>query len=386
MPPHLRVALVSPHPIDPAVSGDKIRSQQLLEHLPEVGVEVTLAVYQWDHGRDVVRDGGSVRVGGRPASPLGLLAWRVSLRRARRDNPYAIFDLDGARGRMRHALEEVICDVEDYQHSFVWQPTSRPTVCTFHNIESDVMKQERASGSRQLEFLRSMEKRAAMGCDVAVVFSKEDAGRLQALAPGATVRVVPLGYKPALMARHVIREVLSTVAFVGSFSYAPNVEAAGALIRMASQFREQGVTKIKIIGSGASQHFKSSGIVEIHSDVPSVGDALADVDALVVPLSHGGGVRVKVIEALGMGLPVVSTALGVEGLDLRDGEHGFVVQDVEELPAAIQKARSQDVRRGLAERGLALWASAYSPTRMAESMRAVYLEAVERARGRRLDS
>ena len=387
MPAPLRVAVVSPHPIDPAVSGDKIRSQQLLAHLADVGVDGVLATYAWDIGRQILGEGGSVvRVGGRPAQGLSLLLWRASLRRARRGNPYAIFELDGARDRMRCALDAAALDVEDYQHSFVWQPGTRPSVCTFHNVESDANKQQREGGSRQLASLQRAERRAARGCDVAVVFSREDQKRLLSLAPDAVVRVVPLGYQPARTIKHEIREVLSTVAFVGSFSYAPNVEAAKELIRLAPRIRALGVERIKVIGSGAAQHFSSNDIVEIHSDVPDVGEALADADALVVPLRHGGGVRVKVIEALGMGMPIISTAVGSEGLEIRDGVHGLVVTDVDELPAAIGRARPRAVRASLSEQGLALWESAYSPARMAESMKAVYLEAMTLADFRRAGS
>jgi glycosyltransferase involved in cell wall biosynthesis len=55
---------------------------------------------------------------------------------------------------------------------------------------------------------------------------------------------------------------------------------------------------------------------------------------LVVPLLSGGGVRVKILEAMAMGLPVVSTSIGCEGLAVRDGEHLLVA----DTPATFASA------------------------------------------------
>jgi glycosyltransferase involved in cell wall biosynthesis len=59
---------------------------------------------------------------------------------------------------------------------------------------------------------------------------------------------------------------------------------------------------------------------------------------MVVPLRVGGGSRLKVLEALAMATPVVSTAVGAEGLCLRGGRHLCVVNDIAGLPQAIVAA------------------------------------------------
>ena len=56
---------------------------------------------------------------------------------------------------------------------------------------------------------------------------------------------------------------------------------------------------------------------------------------MVVPLRIGGGTRLKIVEALSMGCPVVSSAIGAEGLDLVDGEHLRMTSTEEELEQAV---------------------------------------------------
>ena len=76
---------------------------------------------------------------------------------------------------------------------------------------------------------------------------------------------------------------------------------------------------------------------------------------MAVPLRIGGGSRLKILEALASGLPVVSTRVGAEGLCLRDGEHLVIADEPGALAAALLDAiRDPAAAQALAERGRAL--------------------------------
>ena len=60
----------------------------------------------------------------------------------------------------------------------------------------------------------------------------------------------------------------------------------------------------------------------------------AEAALMVVPLRIGGGSRLKILEALAAGTPVVSTRIGAEGLDVRDGEHLIVVETCDQMARA----------------------------------------------------
>ena len=85
--------------------------------------------------------------------------------------------------------------------------------------------------------------------------------------------------------------------------------------------------------------------VEVLGGVPDVRPFMAAASVFVVPLRVGGGTRLKILEALGIRSPIVSTRIGCEGIDLEDGEHLLVADD----PASF----AEQMARIIAEPGLA---------------------------------
>jgi glycosyltransferase involved in cell wall biosynthesis len=92
--------------------------------------------------------------------------------------------------------------------------------------------------------------------------------------------------------------------------------------------------------------------VDLHGSVADVRPFLARSGMLAVPLRIGGGSRLKILEALATGLPVVTTRVGVEGLSLEDGRHLAVADGADGMADAILKAMANPGRmRELAAAG-----------------------------------
>jgi glycosyltransferase involved in cell wall biosynthesis len=95
--------------------------------------------------------------------------------------------------------------------------------------------------------------------------------------------------------------------------------------------------------------------VEVTGTVADIRPYYREALAVVVPLRTGGGTRLKIIEAMAAGLPVVSTSLGAEGLELRPPEHFLAADRGEEwLPALELLASQASTRARLVEAGLRL--------------------------------
>ena len=114
--------------------------------------------------------------------------------------------------------------------------------------------------------------------------------------------------------------------FLGSLDWRPNLDAAAQLlddifprsaplVPHATRGRSSAGTRRSGSGAGARRRPAWS----CHADVPDVRPFLARCGMLVVPLRIGGGSRLKILEALAAGTPVVSTRVGAEGLDLTAG-------------------------------------------------------------------
>jgi glycosyltransferase involved in cell wall biosynthesis len=109
--------------------------------------------------------------------------------------------------------------------------------------------------------------------------------------------------------------------------------------------------------------------VSLHANVADVRPFIAQSGILAVPLRIGGGSRLKILEALASGLPVVSTQVGAEGLRLRPAEHIDVVASPDEMPAALVRAiRNPRPLRARAARGRAVVLQQYDWTFLAAKL------------------
>jgi glycosyltransferase involved in cell wall biosynthesis len=109
--------------------------------------------------------------------------------------------------------------------------------------------------------------------------------------------------------------------YIGSFSWEPNVDAAIFLARdVLPRIRAvEPDVRLQIVGKDPPPQLmamRQIAGVEVTGTVPSIVPYLERASVLAVPLSVGGGTRLKILEALAGGLPVVSTAVGAEGLDV----------------------------------------------------------------------
>lgn len=375
MTKRLRVAVVMPHPVHPADSGDRVRTAQLIRQLTACDVDPTLVHFSWD---DTSPDEASVRIPGRPASRAFWLAWRAGLAVRRWSDPHAVVRGKDQRRHLQAALETGRFDVIDFQHSFMFVPTSVPAVVTFHNVDTDRLRQGGAR-PRVLRTVALREREVTEQADLVVVLSDTDANRVRSLfgLESERLRVVPLGFDPegAPSAKRVVSPDMRTAIFVGSFDYEPNVEAARLLLSQWSDLRRATpLRELLLVGRQAEKFFKDGDGVAVHGSVPSVMPYLARADVHLMPILRGGGVRVKAIESFAVGVPVVATPLALDGLGVEAGKHAMVAE-VGEFVRAIASLTPLSQRAQMAREAQALWRSKFSASAMASGMADAYRSA-----------
>jgi glycosyltransferase involved in cell wall biosynthesis len=113
--------------------------------------------------------------------------------------------------------------------------------------------------------------------------------------------------------------------------------------------------------------------VRVTGLVPDVRDWAVDCGAFVVPLRSGSGMRVKILNAMAMGLPVVSTTVGAEGIDVTDGENIVLADGADAFADATVRVLSDAALADrLGEGGRRLMADRYSWDRVGEQLLSIY--------------
>lgn len=169
-----------------------------------------------------------------------------------------------------------------------------------------------------------------------------------------------------------LRHDTGTVLFPASLDYAPNVDAVLYFLREIWPLLARRLPAAKLIVAGARPvpevlALRQPG-VEVIADPPRMEALAARASLLVVPLRAGGGTRIKILNGLAWGLPMVSTRLGAEGLDLEDGEHLLLRDSPEEFAgAALEVLTREALWRQLRENGRSA-AERYSWSRAFEEL------------------
>ena len=154
------------------------------------------------------------------------------------------------------------------------------------------------------------------------------------------------------------------VLFQGNLGYPPNIDAAqwlatdiAPLIRAAVPTAE-----VRLVGRPGSnvRALDRPGAVTVVGEVPSMESELVRATVAVVPVRYGSGTRVKILESFAHRVPVVSTTLGAEGLDVEDGVHLLLADGPEELAAATVRLLGDPIlREGLTQAAEALYLDRY---------------------------
>jgi GT2 family glycosyltransferase/SAM-dependent methyltransferase len=192
--------------------------------------------------------------------------------------------------------------------------------------------------------MRELELGLVRGSDLTIVVSEDERAQLEEEAPGARVVVVPVVND---VADHVAPlERRAGVLFVGGFEHPPNVDAALLLVRsvMPLVWRELPDVPVVIAGSKPTPEIQAlaSPKVDVTGWVEDLGPLVDAARVMAAPLRFGAGMKGKVTQSLGAGLPVVTTPTGAEGLGVEDGREMLIAEDVEGLAERIVRLHADD--------------------------------------------
>jgi polysaccharide biosynthesis protein PslH len=274
---------------------------------------------------------------------------------------------------------------------------SRPKViCDWHNVESELMQRygERAGSAPKRAYaaltarrMAGMEKRIVREFDAHICVSERDKEQIMALGPTAPVVVIENGVNVEYFTPKPTDPPAKKhrIVFVGSMDYHANVDAVLHFAREAWPLVHQQLPQLTftIVGRNPAPEVAALGqqpSIEVTGRVRDVRPYLREAFASVVPLRIGGGSRLKILEAMAAGLPLVSSALGAEGIDVRHGENILLAETPAEFAAAIaQICQDETLQRRLAEAGRRLVEAHYDWPAVVANLRALHEELLKSA-------
>jgi glycosyltransferase involved in cell wall biosynthesis len=224
------------------------------------------------------------------------------------------------------------------------RPLVRQLILDMHNVESDLAGQlPRKKSWRPLSSrVRRLERRAAAICDRIWVCSTSDRERLAGLlSRPLPVDVVPNGIPraegmPATLPQPSATDQFPVILLVGHLGYEPNVDAAERLARIILPRIRARLPGARLVLAGRSPKPSVRALagldgVSLVDSPDDVRPLLAGAHLCVIPLAMGGGTRIKILEAMAWGIPVVATPLAAEGLDLAADEELLLADSDEGL-------------------------------------------------------
>jgi len=240
----------------------------------------------------------------------------------------------------------------------------------------------RAAARLQISPVVRFEREVVRSVGSVLAVSEEEAAAFEPMAPGR-VRLVRNGVDVDAIVPLSEPTDGRDLLFMGSLGYGANLDAVRYFSQAISPFLVGSGATLTVVGGGAGSAAhdaarRASIPMSIAGFVPDLSPVFQASRVMVVPLRHGGGTRLKILEALAWGLPVVTTSLGASGLGLLDGQHALIADDPAAFAAAIRRLFEDDrLWASLSTNGRTFVERHFSWRRIGDSMDAAMRELAE---------
>jgi polysaccharide biosynthesis protein PslH len=397
--PIVRVAWIGTRPPAPPVDGGRLVALTTIRALADAGADITV-IAPGAPGADPHAIAGvtALFTEDRPAS------WTSALARGARSGRPATIERHAAP-RVRTVVGDLLTRAPfDVVH--VEQPhalagaaaaRARGVVCIVrtHNVESEVWD-DAASDRRwpvrsllklEARRLRRFEASVFPAVDAVIALSRRDAVRLRAIAPDASIHVVPppapvMPFDGLPAPGRAGLEGEPALVWIGSRGWPPNDAAMDWLITGIWPAIGARLPNARLHAFGAAPA-AGPGVI-VHETPADSADAFQPHATLLLPLRRAAGVRMRVLEAWGSAVPVIASRAALEGLETADGENVLVADDPAAFAHAAERLlESPDLRARLIDGGRQMLRRRHDPGDVARLMLDVYREAMaSRSRAR----
>ncbi len=262
----------------------------------------------------------------------------------------------------------------------VFQPEARAIVDSvdvhFHRLLSKARVTGSAEDERAARDMLRQETRIYRESDLVIAVSDADRAVLLEQAPDMYVEVIP-NIHPMALLLPLRDSIPPTLVFVGGFRHEPNIDAARYFCAEVLPLVEARVpdVRLQIIGDSPPEEISrlANESVEVLGFVPDTHPYLENAGVSVAPLRYGAGIKGKVGEAMAVGLPVVTTSVGMEGFGLEPGKDVLVGDTPEAFAEAVVRVLAdRELYDRLRRNGWQFIHERYSEEAVAERVQGIF--------------
>lgn len=222
------------------------------------------------------------------------------------------------------------------------------TVLRIHNIEYQIwqgLSKKTSSRIRKFYFksltkrIRDFERAAWKAYDLLLPITEKDAYLIERLEEINELVIAPFGIDTAKVKQSAGRE--QWVGYhIGAMDWIANRDGIKWFLTEAWPKVRKAVPDFEFYFAGRNmpEDFTQLNIKGVHcmNEVPSAEDFIADKKILIVPLWSGGGIRVKILEAMAAGKIVITTSVGIKGIEATGGEHYLLARKPEDFAKSVK--------------------------------------------------
>ena len=372
----MKILFLSPTVPFPLTDGGRIRVFNLLKQIAEKS-DITLLALQTqptdEEGVAELQQLG-VQVHLVPNAPtLPRVSLRTLINAFHRQQPITVarYDLPAYRQKFKELIATEDYDLVHYEMFHTAQfhtETDLPGVLSQQNVDSEIWRRlcdETANPfykfvywTQQRAFQR-YERVLSPKFDAVTCTSDIDATVFQHHCAEDAIAIIPNGVDVMHFQPDFTTEAPAHLIYIGSMDWYPNEDAVAFFADEILSGIQSEVPEVQfsIVGGNPSarvQKLEEREGVIVAGRVPEIKPYFAEATVFVVPLRIGSGTRLKILEALAMGKAIVSTSVGAEGLDLKDGEEIFIADEPKPFAEAVTRLLTDPaLRRRIGENGRA---------------------------------
>lgn len=211
--------------------------------------------------------------------------------------------------------------------------------------------------------------------DQIITLTDVDKNTLEKDGVTSSISVSPAGINTT---EQIYKEWNKTIVFIGSTSHAPNVEGITWLMNKVLplvKWDKWSPITLKIIGKGWDT-IKLPEIANLHIETPGFVESLSETIAggiMVIPILSGSGMRMKILEGAALSLPILTTSVGVEGIELNDKEGCLIKDDPKSFAKGLEELfQNRHMRKSIATQANNIFHQKYSINALTQIRNNIY--------------